>query len=586
MTSQPHHGAKIGTRVAMVVSRATIATHKSLLSTKHKLAMAIFHSISNEISGETKLLLTPMLERMLESPDLHDDMRPFIEFLAHDTGQLSAIAGSAAGASGILSSVALIANNYLAPFVRDAIRGQPSQVPDPATIANIWAKGIGDTGDLSRSITGQGLNAGWQNWMVEAARQYPDTGTALDLFRRQLITNDEFKLILTRSGIPAWITDALVSAREIPLPPADAALAVLRGNLSESAGRGKAAESGVSAEDFTTLTENTGEPPATMQLLEAYRRGIINRAKLEHGIRQSRVRDEWIPTITELRFAPISIADAVNAFVQNHISHDEMARIAEDNGLEPGQVDILAETEGEPLSRGEATELLNRGQITRAQFEQDLRESRLKDKYIPHALELTRRLPEPRMLSAAVETGAVTHAYAVQIAMMYGYDKADAEMLANHGALAKLKTYRDRVVSGVEQLVEDNAIPEHTAKDMIHSLGYEDSEVTFILEAAKFRQNARLINSAVSALRSKLIAHHITSQEASAYLDALGIPAGQRDYLMKLWLVDLAANTTQLTEAQIIKSMKKGTITPENALERLQAKGYSKGDATILIEDT
>jgi len=50
--AQSHSGAKVGTKVSVLVSRAVVHTHAKLVGTKHRLALLIFHSISNIISEE------------------------------------------------------------------------------------------------------------------------------------------------------------------------------------------------------------------------------------------------------------------------------------------------------------------------------------------------------------------------------------------------------------------------------------------------------------------------------------------------------------------------------------------------------
>lgn len=581
---QPHHGAKLGTRVATVVSRAIVATHQSLVGTKHKLAMLIFRAISNEISEEVHSTIGPIFTDLADKYPDDGPLYPLLQFMATERGQLQAIAGTAVSASGLLWSISQIMNDLLAPTVYAVVKERPGLLPDIGTVAQLAASNRIDSGTADFALAAQGIGNPYLSGMIDAARQYPGASDALDMLRRGVITRSEFDLTLLRNGVPQGYFDAWFGMADVPLSPADAALAVLRSEMSQAEGEKIAGKWGISKPDFTILVGNTGEPLGLMQLLEAFRRGFIDQARLDRGILQSRVRNEWIDVATKLRYAPMSISDAVNAVVQGHLTMAEGEAIAQFNGLEPGQFTTLHATAGEPLSRTEMSELVNRGEATLADFSQALRESRLKDKYIPQAELLRIRLLEPRMLSEAVQVGAVTHAYAVEQALKYGYNRTDAEALVNHGSLTKLKTYRDRVVAGVEALYEDNAIPKADAENIIKALGYEDNEVTFILEAATFRQNARLINSAITALRGKLVAHHITTNEASGYLDALGVPASQRDFLMKLWTVELAANPRTLSEAQVVKAVKLKLIDPTEGLARLEAMGYNETDATLLIE--
>jgi len=582
MTSQ-HSGTRLGPKIAALVSRSIVATHTALLSTKHKLAMAVFHTISDEVSIEAQHVLGPTLKKLLDDPNLHPDVRPHVEFLAYQHGQLSAIAGANLAASSILASLALPINVALAPAVRAIVQKSPTLAPDPGTISELVAKDIYTKQDVEGSVTGQGFSAAWFGAMIDAAKAYPDIGTAIDMYRRGLITAEDFILCAQRNGTPQQFIGPLLGTSVTPLSPADAALATLRGNMSEPAAAKAARMWGVSQDDFGILIGNMGEPLGLEQLAEALRRGFIDTATFARGIRQSRVRNEWIPVAEKLRFSPMSVADAVNAVVQNHMSSAEAASIAEQNGLEPGMVAILEETAGEPLSRTEMETLYNRGLVTEAEVIQASRESRLKNKYNTLAFQLRRRLLEPRMLATAVEDGAVTHEYAIKVAMEHGFNATDAAILVNGGSLRKLKTYRDRVVAAVEAMYADNAISQQTAESIVSKVGYSQSEAAFIFQAAEFHRSAKLVTSVISVIRTKYLNRHINQAEASNSLDALGVPSSRRDELLSIWGIEHNAFTRVLTEAQIVKAVKLKLITEQEGNDRLVVMGYNQVDAALLL---
>ena len=579
-----HSGTRIGPKVAMLVSRAIVATHQSLLATKHKLAMAVFHTISDEIAIEAQHVLGPTLEKMLADPNLHPDIRPHIEFIAHQHGQLSAMVGANLASSSLLASLALPINVALAPVVRAIVQQSPNLAPDPGTISQTVAKGIYTEQDVEGSVTGQGYSSAWFRAMIDASRSYPGASDALQMFRLGHITAQDAELAMRRNGIPDVFITAYMSETNLPLSPADAALAVLRGNMSEGEALKSAESWGVNPADFNILVGNTGEPLGLMQLLEAYRRGFIDQPRLADGIRQSRVRNEWIGVAEQLRYSPMSIADAVNAVVQNHLGMSAGESIAQQNGLEPGAFATLYQTAGEPLSRGEMNSLYNRGLVTAAEVTQASHESRLKDKYSALGFELKRRLIEPRQLSVMVEDGAISHADAVKLAMESGLNASDAQLIVGSGSMRKMKTYRDRVVSAVETMYTDNTITQQTAIDLVTGLGYEQAEATMIFEAADFHRTSKLVTSVITALKSKYLSRHITESETSGYLDALGVPSTQRDELMSAWNIEHAAYTKILTEAQIAKAVKLTLITPADGQQRLEDMGYSADDAALLLE--
>lgn len=584
MSREMQGGAKLGTRIATLVSQSIVYTHSKLIHLKHKLAMKIFSDISDIISEEVHGSLGPLLKQFHGELDDSSIAHGLIKFMATEHGQLQALAGSAASATGIFSSVAQVINNELAPSVRGILATNPHLLPDPGTLAQLAAKGLADKRDVVGAITQQGINVGWANAIIAAEVHYPDAGTMLDMMRRGLIGRDNFLEWTTKQGIPIVIAEQWANLINVPLSPGDAALALLRGNITEERALKAAADAGMDAADFQTLVDNTGEPLGLMQLLEAYRRGFINKQRLERGIIQSRVRNEWLDVAEMLRYSPISVADAVNAVIQGHLTQAEGDSISQQNGLQPGFFQTLLDTAGEPLSRTELEELYNRGKITEAQVKQGLLESRLKNKYTDDAFSLHEKLLPIRNLSEAVEYGTMTLGAAVGEAMKNGYSQTDATSLILTASARKLHQFKMQVVTAAETLLVDNAMDRATFIQVVLNHGFDEAEAEAIAEGAEYKRVARLTQSAITAVRAKYLSRHIDKSEASGLLDGLGVVAAHRDQLLKVWELERSSMTRLLTHAEIIKAYKKGIFDAKETISRLIGLGFSEADATLLVE--
>jgi hypothetical protein len=577
-------GSKLGPKMVHIISETIVATKRKLLDTEHRARVNSIQTVIDRAGREVADLYRPVWEETLAEQDIPDVIREHIEKIMSGNHQWQAVAGMAFGASGTSSALSTIISNFLAPGVRAAVSRDPQLAPSPESMAQLGARGVFPLGEVHDLSHGAGYSDDIVTALVEAARAWPDISTSLELLRRQVISRQEAIVYLQRNGVAPQAIPQLLRLQEIVISPADLADMAVRGIKTEAQAAVIAAESGVSASDFHDLTLITGEPPGLEQLLEGYRRGFIDRATLERGIRESRYRNEWIPLLEQLRFSPMSVADAVNAVVQNHLTAAQGEAISQLNGLEPGQFAILQETAGEPLSRTEMQELYNRGLVTRAEVDQAQRESRLKDKYIPLSFELHRRIIPIFTLQKALKAGAVDHATAVSIAMESGYNQRDAEIITASGAADKTLTYKNRVVSAIETSYEDNTIPRDQAVALIKELGFETSEADFILQAAEFRRSARIVNGVANNVKSKYISRHITRNQASNDLDAIGIPAPQRDFMLSLWDIELDANTRHLTEAQVVKAVKLQLITEAQGLARLVNMGYDTADADLLLK--
>lgn len=577
-------GTKLAPRVAKLVMQSVIYSHTRLAHVKHKVAMAIFHTISDEISSEVDTTLGPILAKLHDLTPPDHPAYPAIHFMHTASGQLKAVAGTGLQISGLLGAISTVLNNELAPVVYEYVKTNPHLLPDASSILQMGAAHLISPGEVTDALAEQGINAGWSDHMQTLAKTWPDVTTALDLVRRKVITPDIFALWAGLNGVDEAVVGLLQHLVTLPVSPADAALATLRGNIGQAEAEAIAAESGIDAASFAILVGNTGEPPGLQQLLEGYRRGFIDEATLVRGIRESRYRNEWIPLLEKLRFEPMSVADAVNAAVQDQLPADQAQVIAEQNGLEPSAFPVLLNTAGEPLSRTEMEQLYNRGLVTQAQVEQALRESRLKNKYVGDAFKLHTKIIPIFSIQSTLRYGGITDAHAIESLMSEGYSHQDAAAIVQSASLERLKAFRDKVVQSTEQLYEDNLISQAAAKSTITSMGYKADEVDFIIKAAELRRQAKLIEQGVSAVRSKYLAHHLTENAASGLLDGLGVPATQRDQLLALWTVELSAYTRELTPAQVVKAVKIQILSPADGVARLQFMGYSQDDANLLLE--
>lgn len=583
MSNDAHRGAKIGPRIAHLVSQSTVATHRALLATKHKLAVMIFNTVTNEISDEVDMTLGPIIRQLAKDYDANGPAAAYLEFMKHGRGQLKAIAGSQATGQSLTWALGTILSNFFAPDVYNSVGFTPNMLPDAASAAQMAAVGgLSDSQALDVIARNGFANVYGEGWL-EMSRAYPDVSSLITMLQRGVINGGEFQDLARRAGVPENVIAMWGQLEHTYVSMEDAAVSYLRGAIGRGDLDNIASRYGYRTEDTDVYLESIGEPPGTIELLEAYRRGIIDQGTLEKGIKQGRTRNEWIPVLEALRFSPMSIADAVNAVVQNHLSQGEGQSIAEQNGLESSAFPVLVETAGSPLSRTEMEQLYNRGKVTQADVEQALRESRLKNKYVSLAFELHTRLLEPRSLGEAVRHGAITHDDAIRKAMESGYSSADAAILVESASGAKLATSKDRVVSAAESLFMDSATSEADFRNVMSGMGYSQGEADFIVQAAAYHREARAVTAALNAVRSKYIGHHVDQLEASGLLDGLGIPATQRDYLIGLWSIELAANTRNLTPAQILKAVALGLITSDEGQAKLEFLGYGPDDAALLM---
>jgi hypothetical protein len=182
-----------------------------------------------------------------------------------------------------------------------------------------------------------------------------------------------------------------------------------------------------------------------------------------------------------------------------------------------------------------------------------------------------------------VEHDALSLPEAQTILTDLGYTDTVAAALIKSGTSTKTAANKALAIGQVTALYEDRAISEADAAKMLAALGYGPTEVAWVLRLADLRVEHAYLQAAVGHVRAAVVARHITPTEASGQLDQLGTPADQRDQLINLWGLEVAATVRVLTPAQILKANKLNVFSDQEALDRLTAEGYSQRDAETLI---
>lgn len=576
-------GDKLGPRLTDLLARAVILTRRELGPHEARVRQVATQQIIDKIGHEVADHLAPMLhDAIAANPDMDPRIKDYLTRTASGQHQLQAVAGhlAMAGAGSVLST---LLSNELAPFGYAIVSANPHLRLDAPTAAAARAIGTFTADDAYAESAAQGYNSVRADVLHDLAVAVPDSATIGQLVNRGQLSDVDAMFWIQRGGYGPSLHRPLLSLREEVLSPADAALAVLRSEITAAAGAAKAALSGVTAEDFATLVANTGEPLGLQSLAEALRRGFIDEPTFLRGVAQSRVRNEWGPVALALRYEPMSTADAVTGVVQNHLSAAAAATIADQNGLAPGQVVTLIENAGEPLSRTELEQLYNRGEIDQATVEQGLRESRLKDKYVPDAFALHVRLPEPRQVVAMVSHGVLTHDQAAALLVQYGFSAEVAGQLIAEGTATRLGAHKDLTIGEIRQLYVDGVFSRDQAVSYLQLLGYDATLAGFLISSWDLIAAGQLTRQVVGAVRGRYVAHKLDWPAAAALLTAEGIPADAQDRYQAAWTIERDARVATLSEAQIVHAHKTNLISGQDAHDRLAGLGYSDDDINILL---
>jgi len=672
-------GSKLTPKLIQAVSQAVISTKRGLLDTEHKLRVGSAQEIIDRAGLEIGTHYADILRAAIAHPSnaaMSPVMRKKLENTASGEHQWEAVAGTVGLAQGLLGGAI---SNAIAPAIYDLNKLTPNTLPDSATVARIAVQGLASPSVAEDALRRLGLDTGWINSFLDSAHTTPTIPDLYTFVNRGLMSDSDSQGWYQRLGIPTDLISMYQNARPTLLTAADAALGVLRGDITVQQGRAVANANGMSNDDFDVLLLNTGEPPGIMQLLEAYRRGFIDENTLQRGVLQSRIRDEWWPTVFALRYEPLSTADAIQSSVQGYITKDQAKTYATQNGLNPDDFDAawlaageplsrtemtylvnwgfateddyknalrqsrlkdsyidlswnlikhpmsvadavegyvqgylsekdsddimgmnglrdqdketLREIAGEPLSKTEVLTLLRRGLMTQDQVEQALRESRLKDKYIPYALDLQTQYPGIYDIRLLVSEGAIDDKTAAKLLAIEGYPADLITPLIN--AFSGTTSTANKAVTEamLVDLYLESAINATELHEMLKAIGYSDANATLIQEVADWRAELAARNALISKVRAQYIGGKINENTAQNDLLAAQIPASVVDKVMQDFALELAMNVKLLSESQVVDAWNASLFSngdpaanTQDAVNYLAKLGYSTADADILLQ--
>jgi len=576
-------GGRVGERLADIVSRATMLGRERGTDHEIRTFMGKQEHFFRLVGGELGSTIGPVWQRVAEHPDTPDWMRTTGLFLANPRGQGgSIVAGIGAG---ILmgGGLADLITNELAPAIGSLIALNPHGIFTPADAAVMAVRGLAPYGEMVDDAMRGGLGQERFQQLMAANSTYPTLEEVLALYNRRIIGRPIVETLLTRLGYSHDMADFLLQLHHVPLTAEQLASMWARSIVTMDEGAGLAAATGTDAEDFRRLTELAGQPPAPEVLYLAYRRGIIDAERLERGIVQGPIRNEWFDVLQAVQFHSMTPEQAAGAVTQGHMTVDRGQSIAKEYGLDPDDFATLIETAGLPPGIEFASEAYNRHLITDDEFGAMFLESRIKNRYLPLLREMRTRLLPQETARSLLAKGALTQERCMEVLLGHGFSPEDAEALIAGSLVEKGAATRDLSLSQTLGLYEEREISAEIAAEMLSALGYDADETALILLLTDTKRLRTYRNAVITRVRSGVVAGLFNPEEAVTALDSIGVPPERRDDLLTLWDIERTTVTRNLTPAQLVTAAKKGLLPVGAVTSRLVGQGYSSEDARVLL---
>lgn len=383
------------------------------------------------------------------------------------------------------------------------------------------------------------------------------------------------------------------------LSPADAASAVVRNFLANDAGIKIASQNGVDAATFATLVHLSGDAPGSQQLAEALRRGLIPASgtgpastSFQQGIAEGRLADKWAPVIQGLSQIWPTPVDALDAALKGQIDATEGRQLYQRLGGDLEFYPWLLASIGDSPTPLEAATLAARGIIAEhgtgpdaLSYDQAVLESRYRNKWGPAYRQLAEHIPAPSTIATLLAHKVINTDLAHTLLLQ---NDMSADLAASYIAEAEyeaISDYRGLTESSVIDMYVAHVMTRDQAISVLEALHVSPQAAGYLLDYADMRYAIDSINRSVQRIATLFTGRKISVQTATNALTTLGVSAAAVDQIIQDWELQAAASVKILTESQIVDAWYYGVLSQDEAINDLQAIGYTPYDAWVVLSN-
>ena len=395
------------------------------------------------------------------------------------------------------------------------------------------------------------------------------------------------------------------------LSPDELATMVVRGWIDQAAGQNEAAKSGVDGGDFNNMVNNRRNPIAPEEAAVALRRLIIPESAAPgsvsflNAIQEGNLGDQWATVIQQLAEQIPSPADILRGVLQGQVPAGSDGRTlykqVGGQDIDPNTnfdwYTFMFNTEGSAPTPNEAGVMARRGAIPwgdgsdgpviegpgAVSFHQAFLEGPWRNKWEPAFKALTQYLPPPRTVTALLKSGGLTPAQATQLLTEQGLTPDLVAVYVNAATASKVAPTKLLSQANILTLLNDKLIDVPTAVADLEKLGYPADEATILATTSQAAATITSLKSNVTRIETYYLAHKIDRANALTMLAGLGLDAASAAARVDDWDILKQSNVKTLTVAQITSAWEYAVYTQEVAQEELERLGYTPYDAWTLL---
>lgn len=371
----------------------------------------------------------------------------------------------------------------------------------------------------------------------------------------------------------------------VPITPAEAAVAVLKGVLPQPIAGDLAAKSGISAESFDHLCKIAGQSLGYEEALLLDRQGLLAPVTLQQVLQYSNMNKLFYQAAENLRFKPLPAAEVITANLKGHINDSTRDTWLTWAGINPAYGAILRAAAGRPPGIEQMLHLRNRGDATTADVTNAVRQSDINDDFLEFVLKLGVYVPPVRSVKPMLHSGAIDEARARVLYQENGVRPEDVDAFLKEAVHASPAAIKELSAAQVVRMHTANLIDAPTALARLETLKYSPADAQLFIDYATSMRHEQLLAAAVRKIGALYVAHKHSKQSATNSLGAAGIPTAAQADLFTVWDIERDANIHAPTPSMVIGAFRREEITAAECKTRLLALGVQADDLGIFVAD-
>jgi hypothetical protein len=347
------------------------------------------------------------------------------------------------------------------------------------------------------------------------------------------------------------------------------------------------------------LANLSGLPPGPEALLAMWNRNLVDEDSVDAGIREGHMKTKWAHAFKRMRWHVLSAAEYAELWLRGWITKQQAIEGGALTGTTPEQVELLYKNRGRPIApvqafnawAREAPHPVGEGIPPRAgtfdfeDFKAAIQRSNIRTEYVGPLWALRWAYPSLFQLRRAVQDGGLTSARALEILKIQRYEKDDREALVRSWTLGTGTTSKGLTAADLAAEYEGRFLTRAQYISGLQQLGYTADQAAEKADATDAKRARAERNTLISTTRARYVAHRISRATAVDVLTRGDVPARVRAAILPTWDLEREITADALTPAQIKKAYQRVVFSRDQAIARLEFKGYDAEDAGIYLDE-